>query len=150
MDSEGKKASDYSNDKNPIIAVENYPIYWARIGGWPAWPARICSKPEKRDISVHKPKTELPFIPMTFLGLKCQRGWVPASSLTKFDSVSFSSRFQLVAHHANEAYLGNGLQPGHYKLFGISDFFLTAVAFCFGSSAEIVSTLKFFFSFMSL
>ena len=87
---EEKKESG-SNSKTSTIPVEEYPVYWARIGSWPGWPARICSKPEKRNISSHKPKTDTAFIPMTFLGLKCQSGWVPAKSILKFDTTNFLS-----------------------------------------------------------
>lgn len=68
-------------------------IVWARISGFPAWPARVCSEPEAETIEHLKPASKHKQCAVMFLGSAWEKGWcceswmIPLneSSLEKID-----------------------------------------------------------------
>ncbi len=55
---------------------------------FPAWPARRCSSPEEATITSWKPASSRPHMPVVFLGLGRERGWVPIAHVSPFTAES--------------------------------------------------------------
>ena len=68
-------------------------VFWARLSGYPAWPARLCTEEELEMIVAHKPKKGLVQpIGVVYLG-DLSRGWVSDNAFSEFTPESFSSKF---------------------------------------------------------
>lgn len=68
-------------------------IVWARMPGYPAWPARYCSAPEEAALSKKKARSTKTFqSAVVFLG-DCDRGWINDSSIDPFSSETFPKYF---------------------------------------------------------
>jgi len=79
-------------------------VVWARVVGFPWWPARLSSPPETEGMERTRPSSSRPLIPVTFLGSSLQRGWVSETCIKLFDAESVRSKLRVKTLKTDRAY----------------------------------------------
>jgi PWWP domain len=81
-----------ANEINPASARPKTPI-WARMIGFPFWPARFCSEYEEFTLREKRaPRPNNPQVAVSFLGHRCEKGWVGEAMVVEFTAESLSSK----------------------------------------------------------
>jgi hypothetical protein len=84
------------SDKD-LVAVSvpfkpKYTVCWARMAGFPFWPARLCSNVEIESLQSLK-SSKLVQVAVSFLGIRCEKGWVANNSICDFTPESLKDKF---------------------------------------------------------
>ena len=85
----------------PCLYKDDSRIVWARMSGFPSWPARYCSKIEQEAILSMRPSRgpqqtgSCHPIAVLFLGRKCTKAWIWDASIHRFIPETLEGLFQL-------------------------------------------------------
>jgi PWWP domain len=61
--------------------------------GFPFWPARFCSEYEEHNLrGKQAPRVSVPQVAVSFLGYRCERGWVADTMVLEFTADSLSAK----------------------------------------------------------
>eukprot|EP01038_Epipyxis_sp_PR26KG_P011077 gene11077-14872_t len=74
--------------ENPVKSQDV--VFWARMSGFPWWPARYCTEAEKKLLlKTCQPSLKIKQTAVTFLGKKLDKGWVADNGIAEFSPNTF-------------------------------------------------------------
>lgn len=77
----------------PIDSTCPIALWWARMAGFPPWPARKCTSYEENQLRKRKPGPKPHEVAVAFLGIRNERAWVTESNITPFLSTTILDKF---------------------------------------------------------